>query len=85
MSVSKEEADQLTMRVGMMSLIYYPEIHVDQPAYSLTDDVAWCLESITDDQSRDELRDAVGRVIVDPSAGRSRLSDLLFELRDTAE
>ena len=55
---SREEVDDVLQRVGLAAISYYPEIHVDEPDYTVDGDVDWCLEPVTDltDEQRKQLR-----------------------------
>lgn len=79
---SREAIDDVLQRVGLVSISYYPEIHVDEPGYTVDVDVDWCVEPLTDlsvEQLR-VVREAVGRTIIDPTAHRTALVQALLEL-----
>ena len=71
---SREEVDDVLQRVGLAAISYYPEIHIDEPDYTVDTDVDWCLEPVTD------LREAVGLAITNPTAHRYALFQTLLEL-----
>jgi len=63
-------------------MVYYPEIHVDDPDFSLADDVDFVLSDIgeIEDADREALRDLVARVIIDPTAHRESLVQYVYGL-----
>ena len=75
MVVVQDRVDDTLQRVGLAALIYYPELHVDEPEYAVADDVDWCLEPLNclPAGQLESLRDVVGRTIVDPTAHRAGL------------
>jgi hypothetical protein len=79
---SREEVDDVLQRVGLAAISYYPEIHVDEPDYTVDGDVDWCLEPVTDltAEQRTSLREAVGLAITNPTAHRYALFQSLLEL-----
>lgn len=79
---SREEVDDVLQRVGLAAISYYPEIHIDEPDYTVDTDVDWCLEPVTDltDEQRAALREAVGLAVTNPTAHRYALFQTLLEL-----
>jgi len=82
MTIPQEQFDDLLSRTALAALFYYPEVAIDGDGYDLKKDIAYCMEPVTGlpDEDADRLRDAVGRVIVNPSAHRSELLDIVIEL-----
>lgn len=85
--ITRDNADDTLQRVGLVSLMYYPEIHVDEPDYELTNDIDWCAEPLAGlpGRQRDSLRELIGRTIVDPTAHRSALFGELLRLAPDPE
>jgi hypothetical protein len=79
----QDRIDDTLQRVGLASLMYYPEIVVDEPEYAVIDDADWCLEPLDGlpDAQLSQLRELVARTIVDPTANRLRLFGALRALR----
>lgn len=69
---NRASVDDALQRVSLTALMYYPEIHVDEPDYTIDGDVDWCLEPLTDltTEQRESLRAAAGLVITNPTAHR---------------
>lgn len=79
---TRENKDAAMQRVALLSFLYYPEVHVNEPDYSLNDDIDFCLEPLTelDTGQRDELRRLIGQAIIDPSAYREEVFAALTAL-----
>lgn len=77
--MERSAAYALAQRAGAAAIIYYPEIHVDEPSFDLQMEVDWVLEGAGEFDDADEtvLRDAVARTIIDPTAHRTRLGEVL--------
>ena len=76
---TKDQIQSTTSRVGMLAMLYYPEITIDDPEFDLKREVSWCLVELNDDEA-DKIRDDVARAIVDPTAHRTALYSLLYDL-----
>lgn len=63
-------ADRIIERVGKLAILYYPEIQIDRPDYSLDSDVSWVLEGSGTIAADADVRDLVARVILDPTTSR---------------
>lgn len=83
-TISRDAAVAIAQRVGSSAIVYYPEIHADDLTFALGDEISWCLEGVDglDDEGERILRDAVARTIIDPTAHRSRLNEVLDLLTD---
>lgn len=77
-----DSVDDTLQRVGLVALMYYPEIHADEPDYAIDTDVDWCLEPLValPDHELKPLRDAISRTIVDPTTHRADLFKALQAL-----
>ena len=66
----------------MLAFLYYPGIEVDDPSYSLVDDIGWCLARLGDvsDTERERIGALFARAITDPTATREELFTALVEL-----
>lgn len=85
--MNREQADELIQKAAILSVLYYPQIHADDPDYALAGDVAWALEEITvlTDADRAALVDVISRVIIDPTGNREALTDLVYSLVPSAD
>lgn len=88
-TITQEIADVVNQRVAFFAFLYYPEVHINEPDYSLTDDVAFCLEPLTEltASQRDELRHLIAQAIIDPTAYREAVFAAVTDLSmsDTAD
>ncbi|SBS71901.1 hypothetical protein [uncultured Microbacterium sp.] len=84
--MTTDDADEIIRKTGMLALLYYPELHADDPDYSLGSDVDWVLDHVTapDPEGAVVLRDAIGRTIIDPTAYRADLASLVYAAGPTA-
>ena len=57
----RERADAVLEHVAVLAFLYYPGIEVDDPSYSLADDIEWCLARLGDvsDVERERMRRAL--------------------------
>lgn len=75
-----DDADLLLQKVGTIAIMYYPDMPADSPEYRLNDDIDWCLEGIDAPDATAELRELIGRTIVDPTGHREYLTELVYGL-----
>ncbi len=73
-----EDADLLLQRVATIAIMYYPGLPADAPEYKLDDDIDWCLDETSPGDASPELRDLIGRTVVDPTAHREALTALVY-------
>jgi hypothetical protein len=80
--VDRDNVDAVLQRVALLSFLYYPEIQVDEPDYELASDIGFCMEPLADldEPIRDQLRNLIGRAIIDPSEYREQIFAVLSEL-----
>ncbi|KQZ84100.1 hypothetical protein ASD56_08770 [Microbacterium sp. Root166] len=78
----RERADAVLEHVAVLAFLYYPGIEVDDPSYSLADDIEWCLARLGDvaDVERERMRALFEGAITDPTATREELFTALVEL-----
>jgi hypothetical protein len=77
----RERADAVLEHVAVLAFLYYPGIEVDDPSYSLADDIEWCLVRLGDvsDAERGRMSALFERAITDPTATREELFTALVE------
>jgi hypothetical protein len=80
--VEGDPTNEVLLRVGLMALMYYPEIQLDDPGFDLASDVAWALEPVDDlvAGQRDTMTDLVSRTVLNPTAYREELLAALYAL-----
>lgn len=85
--MNRDAADEVVQKAGILAVLYYPEIHADDPAYTLANDVAWALEEVDElnDDDRAVLVDLISRVIIDPTGNREALTEFVYGLADDTE
>jgi hypothetical protein len=82
MTIPQEQLDDLLSRAALAALFYYPEIVVDDEDYRIQNDIDFCMEPVDGlaEDAAERLRDAVGRMIANPSAHRAELVALVIEM-----
>lgn len=75
-----EDADLLLQKVGTIAIMYYPEMPADAPEFRLNDDIDWCLDGLDIGDTVGELRELIGRTIVDPTGHRDALTEHVYGL-----
>ncbi|WP_460798756.1 hypothetical protein [Microbacterium sp. GXF0217] len=75
-----DDADLLLQKIATIAIMYYRELPADSPEYQLNDDIDWCLDGIELDPQDAELRDLIGRTIVDPTSHREALTEYVYAL-----
>lgn len=73
-----DDADALLQRVATIAIMYYRSLPADSPQYQLKDDIDWCLDDLAAEDITPELRDLIGRTVVDPTAHREALTALVY-------
>lgn len=70
--IKRADADAVLQRVALLSFLYYPEVQLHEPDYSLSDDIEFCLEPVgkLDEAQREELHQLFGQAIINPSEYR---------------
>lgn len=81
--ITQDDTDAILYRTAIVAINYYPTKPVEEPGYTIDEDVAWCLEPLgADAAARASLVEVVRDVIEDPTAHRQRLCDVLDMLTD---
>lgn len=80
-----EDADLLLQKVGTIAIMYYPDMPADSPSYRLEDDIDWCLNGLSKDETTAALRNLIDKTIVDPTAHREALTEHVYGTVPDAE
>jgi len=84
----EEQVREVMQRIATAALFYYPEIHADDPEYTIQKDLDWAFGSGFDVPAdvMDSLRDLGARTIIDPTQHRRDMFDgLMLLLPDSAD
>lgn len=73
-----DDADALLQRVGTIAIMYYRALHADSPEYQLNDDIDWCLDDLAGEDVSPELRELIGRTVIDPTGHREALTSFVY-------
>lgn len=78
--MNQDVADLLVQRAGIMAIKYSPQLHADDPGYSLGKDVAWVFDPLGDlvEGDRTVISYLVARAIIDPTRHREHLADYVY-------
>ncbi|WP_137843369.1 hypothetical protein [Microbacterium sp. 2FI] len=88
MTIPQAQFDDLLHRAALAALFYYPEVVLQDGDFDLQKDIDYCMEPVAGlaDEDATRVRDVVGRVIVNPTAHRAELLEIVIELApDTAD
>ncbi|MDQ0614035.1 hypothetical protein QF046_001676 [Microbacterium sp. W4I4] len=80
-----DDADALLQRVGTIAIMYYRALPADSPEYQLSEDIDWCLDGLAAEDVSSELRDLIGRTVVDPTGHRETLTSFVYGTVAAAE
>lgn len=78
----RDAAESALFRLAVASLSYYPEKTIEEPGYTLDEDLVWCIEPLAQLPETFEraLRERMREVIVDPTAHRQTFTRDLLHL-----
>ena len=73
--LDKSGAEAAIYRAAYAAFTYYPEKHLDEPGYTVIEDLDWCLEplAVLPEAVREPLRGWMQEVITNPVADRQGL------------
>jgi len=79
---TEEQVREVMQRVATAALFYYPEIHIDDPEYTIQKDLDWAFGDDFDvpPDVLEALRDLAARTIIDPSQHRRDMFDGFIHL-----
>lgn len=82
--IDRAHTETTLWRTAVSSFSYYPSKHIDEPGYTLGEDIGWCLEPLkeVDQTVLVRLSDLLAAAIVDPTAHRTALTQELERLAD---
>lgn len=82
--LDKSDAEAAIYRTAYAAFTYYPEKHLDEPGYSVMEDLDWCLEpvAVLPDEVREQLRGQMQEAITNPDADRQGLIRAVRGLAD---
>lgn len=70
--VDRSDVEASIGLVGVASVTYYPDKSVDEPGYTIDEDLRWCMKPLgaLPQEVADELRRAIAAAIIDPTHER---------------
>lgn len=80
--IDRADAEAVLYRAAIAALGYWPTKHLDEPGYTIDEDIDWCLGPIgaLDGLTLQRVRARVRAVIADPTAAREEFRRALAEL-----
>ena len=82
--LDKSDAEAAIYRTAYATFTHHPEKHLDEPGYTVIEDLDWCLEPLAalPDAEREPLRGWMQEVITNPDADRQGLIRAIRALAD---
>ncbi|MGN8552094.1 UNVERIFIED_CONTAM: hypothetical protein OHV15_05880 [Microbacterium sp. SLM126] len=82
--IDRAHTESTLWRTAVSAFSYYPTRHIDEPGYTIGEDITWCLEPLSgvDQTVLERLSRLVEAAIVDPTAHRAALTKELERLAD---
>lgn len=82
--IDRAHTETTLWRTAVSAFSCYPTKHIDEPGYTVDEDITWCLEPLrgVDPTALARLSDLVATAIVDPTAHRTALTKELERLTD---
>ena len=70
--IDRAQAEAARWRIAVSAFEYYPDKHLDEPGYTVDEDVAWCIEPLAGlaPTELEQLRATIRTLITSPSADR---------------
>lgn len=70
--IAPSNADAALYKVAYCAFTYYPDKHIDEPGYTLEEDLAWCLAplAVLPAPELAEIRHTIRTLITTPTADR---------------
>jgi hypothetical protein len=72
MTFDREHAEAVIFNAAFVAFTYYPEKYLDEPGYTIEEDLAWCAESMAQlpVEAQKELLDELRMLVTDPTRDR---------------
>lgn len=82
--IDRAHTESTLWRTAVSAFSYYPTKHIDEPGYTIGEDITWCLEPLSgvDQSVLAPVGDLVAAAIVDPTVNRTSLTRALERLAD---
>ncbi|WP_137845793.1 hypothetical protein [Microbacterium sp. 2FI] len=68
----RSDAEAVIFHAAIVAFTYYPDKHLDEPGYTLDEDLEWCAGTMTDlpAGTRQELVDEIRMLAAEPTRDR---------------
>ena len=70
--LDRAAAEAARWRIAVSAFEYYPDKHLDEPGYTVNEDVTWCIEPLTGlpDAELEQMRATIRTLITTPTSDR---------------
>ena len=70
--VDRADAEAVLFRTAFAAFSYYPDRPIQEPGYTMQEDLDWCMEPLAalSGSDREAIRERIREMITDPSADR---------------
>lgn len=84
MMLDRSDAEAVLFRVAVAAFMYYPEKHIQEPGYSVEEDLEWCAKpmAILPEPTQQDLLDEARAIITDQTRDRRKFIDTVISLSD---
>ena len=78
----RSDAEAVIFRVALVAFTYYPDKHLDEPGYTIDEDLEWCAESMTalPIESQQQLLDEIRMLVLEPTRDRQAFIEQILSL-----
>lgn len=68
----RSDAEALIFRAAVIAFTFYPDKHLDEPGYTIDEDLEWCAELVAElpSETQQELLEELRILVIDPAMNR---------------
>ena len=84
MIFDRSDAEAVIFRAALVAFTYYPDKHLDEPGWTIDEDLAWCAESMAalPAETQQELRQELRMLVTDSTRDRQEFIKFVLSLAD---
>lgn len=82
--IDRSDAESVIYRTAVAAFSYYADKHIDEPGYSIDEDIDWCVQpltSLSEEEAR-PLRDEIRSLITEPTRDRQTFIRHVLDLAE---
>ena len=82
--IDRSDAESVIYRTAVAAFSYYADKHIDEPGYSIDEDIDWCTQPLTalPEEATHQLREQIRALITDPARDRQTFIRHVLDLAD---